>query len=222
MLELAPLRIGSLAVPPPTSQASRPVGPAPDTFTHRAISGTALSELGSSLSVGPEPEDAARQPDRRCERRRVARIADGASVRAPAESVSQDAGPSEPTARRLDGHRRAPIVELGHPRASAPGRGRPGGSGGRSRGHAALRSPIRRGRWLLTGVVLLLLAIGRSSPRRGAQEAPRPLLLLISIDGLRPGLRHRRGQLSGEDPQSPPLPEGRRLRRRRAKASSRR
>ena len=50
-----------------------------------------------------------------------------------------------------------------------------------------VRSPIRRGRWLLTGLVLLLLAIGSIlAARGGAQEAPRPLLLLISIDGLRP------------------------------------
>src|SRR6185369_6235135 len=50
-----------------------------------------------------------------------------------------------------------------------------------------VRSPICRGRWLLAGVVLLLLAIGWILPARsGAQEAPHPLLLLISIDGLRP------------------------------------
>jgi hypothetical protein len=49
------------------------------------------------------------------------------------------------------------------------------------------RAPIWRGRWLLTGLVLPLLAIGSIlSGRGGAQEAPRPLLLLISIDGLRP------------------------------------
>jgi hypothetical protein len=45
-----------------------------------------------------------------------------------------------------------------------------------------VRSPICRGRWLLTGLVLLLLAIGSMlAARGGAQEAPRPLLLLISI-----------------------------------------
>ena len=45
-----------------------------------------------------------------------------------------------------------------------------------------VRSPIRRGRWLLTGLVLLLLAIGSIlAARGGAQEVPRPLLLLISI-----------------------------------------
>jgi hypothetical protein len=50
-----------------------------------------------------------------------------------------------------------------------------------------VRSPISRDRWLLSGVVLLLLAIGAILVARGgAQEAPRPLLLLISIDGLRP------------------------------------
>jgi predicted AlkP superfamily pyrophosphatase or phosphodiesterase len=50
-----------------------------------------------------------------------------------------------------------------------------------------VRSPICRSGWLLTGVVLLLLAIGAIlAGRGGAQEAPRPLLLLISIDGLRP------------------------------------
>jgi predicted AlkP superfamily pyrophosphatase or phosphodiesterase len=48
-----------------------------------------------------------------------------------------------------------------------------------------MRSPICRGRWLFTG--LLLIAIGSVLAARGeAQEAPRPLLLLISIDGLRP------------------------------------
>ncbi len=50
-----------------------------------------------------------------------------------------------------------------------------------------VRSPIRRGRWLLTGLVLLLVATRVVlAARGGAQEAPRPLLLLISIDGLRP------------------------------------
>lgn len=50
-----------------------------------------------------------------------------------------------------------------------------------------VRSPICRGMSLLIGVVLLLLAIGSIfAARGGAQEAPRPLLLLISIDGLRP------------------------------------
>ena len=50
-----------------------------------------------------------------------------------------------------------------------------------------VRSPIRRGRWPFTGLLLVLLAIGSIPVARGeAQEAPRPLLLLISIDGLRP------------------------------------
>ncbi len=45
-----------------------------------------------------------------------------------------------------------------------------------------VRSPICRGRWLLSGLVLPLLAIGSMlAARGGAQEAPRPLLLLISI-----------------------------------------
>jgi hypothetical protein len=43
-----------------------------------------------------------------------------------------------------------------------------------------VRSPIRRGRWLFTRLVLLLLAIGSIlAARGGAQEAPRPLLLFV-------------------------------------------
>ena len=50
-----------------------------------------------------------------------------------------------------------------------------------------VRSPIRRGRWLLSGVFLLPVAIRAIfATRGGAQEAPRPFPLLISIDGLCP------------------------------------
>ena len=46
-----------------------------------------------------------------------------------------------------------------------------------------VRSPIPRGRWLFTGRLLLLLAIGSILAARGAaQEAPRPLLQFFLID----------------------------------------
>lgn len=56
-----------------------------------------------------------------------------------------------------------------------------------------VRSPIRRGRWLLSGVVLLLLAIGAILVARGgAQEAPR-LLLLSDMRDVTPTLARRVG-----------------------------
>ena len=56
-----------------------------------------------------------------------------------------------------------------------------------------VRSPVCRGRWVLSGVVLLLLAIGAILVARGgAQEAPR-LLLLYDMRDVRPTLARRVG-----------------------------
>jgi len=47
-------------------------------------------------------------------------------------------------------------------------------------------SRIGHGRWLALGLVLLVTALAVALTARGAAPEPPPLLLIISVDGLRP------------------------------------